>query len=328
MRSLSDSTRNVKVTSKVKEDEQNDKINNLIDEVNDLDSRMDAVEGNVSALSETVSTNTVIANDMQANEISANTLSADTIDADVSIETKQLDTEDITSTGIARLGTLRATSGNIVTLESQNATIENATITNADITNIDIDNLSGTNMSYENGTFDDIDVNNNIDVDGNIIVGGNVTASGSLTASSGDISSLSSNEINATDVDAVNVESTNGKITFLQNRHLIHDDNYVDINQVVSDTDFVIIELPKIQTGDYRVTYKLPETKNIWMKSPLRMESFISRLGTLVGYTSIAILCPTLQVRNLMVNGRLISLIWTIRCFQLRGQRQPFIRTT
>lgn len=256
MRSLSDSTRNVKVTSKAKEDEQNDKINNLIDEVEDLDSRMDAVEGNVSALSETVSTNTVIANDVQAKDVSTNTLSADTIEADISIETKQLDTEDITSTGIARLGTVRATSGNIVTLESQNATIENATITNADITNIDIDNLSGTNMSYENATFDDVDVNNNIDVDGNIIVGGNVTASGSLTASSGDISSLSSNEINATDVDAVNVESTNGKITFLKNRHLTHDDNYVDINQVVSDTDFVIIELPKIETGDYRVTYK------------------------------------------------------------------------
>lgn len=256
MRSLSDSTRNVKVTSKAKEDEQNDKINNLIDEVEDLDSRMDSVEGNVSALSETVSTNTVIANDVQAEDMSTGTLSADTIEADTSIETKQLDTEDITSTGIARLGTVRATSGNIVTLESQNATIENATITNADITNIDIDNLSGTNMSYENATFDDVDVNNNIDVDGNIIVGGNITASGSLTASSGDISSLSSNEINATDVDAVNVESTNGKITFLKNRHLTHDDNYVDINQVVSDTDFVIIELPKIETGDYRVTYK------------------------------------------------------------------------
>ena len=256
MRSLSDSTKNVKVTSKVKEDEQNDKINNLIDEVEDLDSRMDSAENSISALSETVSTNTVIANDVQANDISTNTLSADTIGADVSIETKQLETEDLTSTGISRLNTVRATSGEITTLESQNATIENATITNADITNIDIENLSGTNMSYENATFDDVDVNNNIDVTGNAIVGGNVTASGSVTATSGDISSLSSNEITSTDVEATNIEATNGKITFLKNRHLTHEDNYVDINQVVSDTDFVIIELPKIETGDYRVTYK------------------------------------------------------------------------
>lgn len=256
MRSLSDSTKNVKVTSKAKEDEQNDKINNLIDEVEDLDSRMDTAENNISALSETVSTNTVIANDVQADDVSTNTLSANTIEADTSIETKQLDTEDITSTGISRLNTVRATSGEITTLESQNVTIENATITNADITNIDIENLSGTNMSYENATFDDVDVNNNIDVDGNVIVGGNITASGTLSVPSGSVSSLSSNEINATDVEATNVEATNGKITFLKNRHLTHDDNYVDINQVVSDTDFVIIELPKIETGDYRVTYK------------------------------------------------------------------------
>lgn len=256
MRSLSDSTKNVKVTSKAKEDEHNDKINNLIDEVEDLDSRMDTAENNISALSDTVSTNTVIANDVQAEDISTNTLSANTIEADVSIETKQLETEDLTSTGISRLNTVRATSGEITTLESQNATIENATITNANITNIDIENLSGTNTSYENATFDDVDVNNNIDVDGNAIIGGNITASGTLSVPSGSVSSLSSNEITATDVEATNIEATNGKITFLKNRHLTHDDNYVDINQVVSDTDFVIIELPKIETGDYRVTYK------------------------------------------------------------------------
>ena len=256
MRSLSDSTKNVKVTSKAKEDEQNDKINNLIDEVEDLDSRMDNVESSISALSDSVTTNIVNTNRLNATEIEAHTVTADELHGTaLEVDGAQVD-GDIAVSGISRLSEVRSTAGTINTLNSTNATIENATITNADITNIDIDNLTGTDITYENATFDDVSVNNNVDVDGNVIVGGNITANGTVSASSGEISSLSSNEITANSVEATNIEATNAEAIFLKNRHLTHEDYYININQVLSDTDFVVIELPKIQTGDYRVTYK------------------------------------------------------------------------
>ena len=252
MRSLSQSLNgNATVTNKERlvNEAQQQEINNLINEVDsikddiaEINDTLDQPVINKSAanFTGTVSANTVHALNGEFTDVSATNIGATNIDA-TNIDADEID-----------VGRLEATTTVATNSTITNATITNADITDANITNFSVDNFTADEITAEDVTADDVVVNNSISAD--------VANIPTVNATDIDAVTLDATTVNGTNVNATNLDATYGDVSTLENqifksKFIEHDDYYIDVNQVVSDTDFIVIELPNIKTGDYRLTY-------------------------------------------------------------------------
>lgn len=252
MRSLSESTKgNNTITNKERlvNESQQQEINNL---VNEVDSIKDDIQEINDTLNEpvinksaanftgTVSAGTVHSVDSEFTNVSAANVEATNIDA-TNVDADEID-----------VGRIEATTAIATNATVTNATIANADITDANITNFNVDNFTADEITAEDITADDIVVNNSISAD--------VANIPTVNATDIDTVTLDATTVNGTNVNATDLSATYGDVNTLGNqilksKFIEHDDYYIDINQVVSDTDFIVIELPNIKTGDYRLTY-------------------------------------------------------------------------
>ena len=252
MRSLSESLHgNSTVTNKERlvNEAQQQEINNLInevdgikDDINEINDTLNEPVINKSAANFTgaVNANEVNAVDSEFTNVSATNIGATNIDA-TNVDADEID-----------VGRLEATTTVATNSTITNATITNADITDANITNFSVDNFTADEITAEDITADDVVVNNSISAD--------VANVPTINATDIDAVTLDATTVNGTNVNATDLSATYGTVNTLGNqilksKFIEHDDYYIDINQVVSDTDFIVIELPNIKTGDYRLTY-------------------------------------------------------------------------
>lgn len=252
MRSLSESTKgNGTITNRERlvNEQQQQEINSLIDEVADIkddiaeinDTLNEPVINKTAAnFTGTVSAGTVHSVDGEFTNVSAANVEATNIDA-TNVDADEID-----------VGRLEATTTVATNSTITNATITNADITDANITNFNVDNFTADEITAEDITADDVVVNNSISAD--------VANVPTINATDIDTVTLDATTVNGTAVNATDLNATYGNVATLKNqilksKFIEHDDYYIDINQVVSDTDFIVIELPNIKSGDYRLTY-------------------------------------------------------------------------
>ena len=252
MRSLSESTKgNNTITNRERlvNESQQQEINNLVNEVDsikgdiqEINDTLDEPVINKSAanFTGTVSANKVHAADGEYTNVSATNIGATNVDA-TNVDADEID-----------VGRLEATTTVATNSTITNATIANADITDANITNFSVDNFTADEITAEDITADDVVVNNSISADVANIPTVNATDIDTVTL---DATTVNGTAVNATDLNATygNVATLGNQI--LENKFIKHDDFYIDVNQVVSDTDFIVIELPNIKSGDYRLTY-------------------------------------------------------------------------
>lgn len=253
MRSLSESLKeNGIVTNRERlvNEAQQQEINNLVNEVDDI-------KDDIAAINDTL--NELVVNKTAANftgTVSAGSVNATTgvfTNASVAnIEATSVDTTSVDADEID-VGRLEATTAFATNATITNATIASADITDASITNFSVDNFTADEITAEAVTADDVVVNNSISADVANIPTVNATDIDTVTL---DATTVNSAAVNATDLDATYGDVATLENQILKSKFITHEDYYIDVNQVVSDTDFIVIELPKIQTGDYRVTYK------------------------------------------------------------------------
>lgn len=254
MRTLSESLRNgsdYAINNKRKTDEKQQ------EEIDSLKADVASINGNIESINAELENETVNKTTGNfSNAVSSPTMTTNNLTATnatiVNGEIAHIDTTDIDA-DVADIGRLEATSS-----VTTNATVTNATITTADISTANITDANVTNWSIENftaedATVDDLVVNNSVSAD--------VANVPTVNATDIDTVTLDATTVNGTAVNATDLTTTYGNVSTLENQILknefiTHEDYYIDVNQVLSDTDFVVIELPKIQTGDYRVTYK------------------------------------------------------------------------
>lgn len=133
-------------------------------------------------------------------------------------------------------------------------------------TDLEVENFSVSEWEGDKATILDI----NTDV---------LNVNDNLVADKADIQKLQSTSIFGNDISAVNMEAIDVGFTNAQIRHLkvledsdlgvvenasiSHYTHYVDLPSPVSDTNFNIIELPKLLTGSYRVTFVDKETNEV-----------------------------------------------------------------
>lgn len=253
MRTLSESLNgpNCTINNKRKIDEKQQ------EEIDSLKADVASINGDIESINNELENETVNKTTGNfSNAVSSPTMTTNDLTATnatiVNGEIAHIDTTDIDA-DVADIGRLEATSS-----VTTNATVTNATITTADISTANITDANVTNWSIENftaedATVDDLVVNNSVSAD--------VANVPTVNATDIDTVTLDATTVNGTSVNSTDLTSTYGDVSTLENQILknefiTHEDYYIDINQVLSDTDFVVIELPKIQTGDYRVTYK------------------------------------------------------------------------
>lgn len=254
MRTLSESLRNgsdYAINNKRKIDEKQQ------EEIDSLKADVASINGDIESINSELENETVnkttgnFSNAVNSPTVTATDLTA-TNATIVNGEIAHIDATDIDA-DVADIGRLETASA-----VATNATVTNATITTADISTANITDANVTNWSIENftaedATVDDLVVNNSVSAD--------VANVPTVNATDIDTVTLDATTVNGTSVNATDLTSTYGDVSTLENQILknefiTHEDYYIDVNQVLSDTDFVVIELPKIQTGDYRVTYK------------------------------------------------------------------------
>ena len=253
MRTLSESLngQNCAINNKRKIDEkQQEEIDSLKADVASINGDIESI--NTELENETVNkttgnfSNAVSSPTMTTNDLTATNATI------VNGEIAHIDATDIDA-DVADIGRLEATSSVTTNATVTNATINTADISTANITDANVTNWSIENFTAEDATVDDLVVNNSVSAD--------VANIPTVNATDIDTVTLDATTVNGTTVNATDLTATYGNVSTLENQILknefiTHEDYYIDINQVLSDTDFVVIELPKIQTGDYRVTYK------------------------------------------------------------------------
>lgn len=252
MRNLSESLHgNATITNRERQvnEAQQQEINNLINEV-------DSIKGDIQEINDTL--NEPIINKSAANftgTVSAGTVhSVDGEFTNVSVANVEATNVDATNVDADEIdvGRIEATTAIATNATVTNATIANADITDANITNFNVDNFTADEITAEDITADDVVVNNSISAD--------VANIPTVNATDIDTVTLDATTVNATTVNATDLDATYGNVATLGNqilksKFIEHDDFYIDVNQVVSDTDFIVIELPNIKSGDYRLTY-------------------------------------------------------------------------
>ena len=252
MRTLSESLRgNGTVTNRERlvNESQQQEINSLVNEVEeihgDIDSlndRLDEPVLNKDAANITgrVNAGSVHATDGEFIGLTAGSVGATSIDA-TSVDADEID-----------VGRLESTTTVTTNATITNATISTADITDANITNFNVDNFTSDEITSEDIMADDIVVNNTLSADVANVPTVNATDIDAVTI---DATTVNGTSVNATDLDATYGEIRTLDNHIMENEFIKHDDFYIDVNQVVSDTNFVVIELPNIKSGDYRLTY-------------------------------------------------------------------------
>lgn len=251
MRTLSQSTNKVESSNIRRDIEQDSRINELTSRVNTLENDVDSIENDLSSLDSYVNTSGLSAD--HADIISLNTTSATAVDLDATnIDTTNIDATNI---DVDRVDTdsLTASTGTIQSANIPSLVSDSAQIGTADITNITFENLNGEDASWENIASETIENTGNINTDTLAATTG--ISTNSLTATSADVATLHVTNTTNTNTTTQNLEATDANIETLQNRFIKNDENYIDINQVVSDTDFVVIEFPEFEAGIYRAEY-------------------------------------------------------------------------
>lgn len=252
MRTLSESLRgNGTVTNRERlvNESQQQEINSLVNEVEEIHGDIDALNDRLDEpvlnkdaanITGRVNAGSVHATDGEFIGLTAGSVGATSIDA-TSVDADEID-----------VGRLESTTTVTTNATITNATISNADITDANITNFSVDNFTSNEITSEDIMVDDIVVNNTLSADVANVPTVNATDIDAVTI---DATTVNGTTVNATDLDATYGEIRTLDNHILENEFLKHDDFYIDVNQVVSDTNFIVIELPNIKSGDYRLTY-------------------------------------------------------------------------
>ena len=252
MRTLSESIRgNGTVTNRERlvNESQQQEINSLVNEVEEIHGDIDALNDRLDEpvlnkdaanITGRLNAGSVHATDGEFIGLTAGSVGATSIDA-TSVDADEIDA-----------GRLESTTTVTTNATITNATISTADITDANITNFSVDNFTSDEITSENIMVDDIVVNNTLSAD--------VANVPTVNATDIDAVTLDATTVNGTSVNATDLDATYGEIRtldnhILENEFIKHDEFYIDVNQVVSDTNFIVIELPNIKSGDYRLTY-------------------------------------------------------------------------
>lgn len=253
MRTLSESLngQNCAINNKRKIDEKQQ------EEIDSLKADVASINGDIESINAELENETVNKTTGNfSNAVSSPTMTATDLTATnatiVNGEIAHIDATDIDA-DVADIGRLEVTSSVTANATVTNATINTADISTANITDANVTNWSIDNFTAEDATIDDLVVNNSISADVANVPTVNATDIDTVTL---DATTVNGTTVNATDLTATYGDVSTLKNQILKNEFITHEDYYIDVNQVLSDTDFVVIELPKIQTGDYRVTYK------------------------------------------------------------------------
>lgn len=252
MRTLSESLRgNGTVTNRERlvNESQQQEINSLVNEVEEIHGDIDALNDRLDEpvlnkdaanITGRVNAGSVHATDGEFIGLTAGSVGATSVDA-TSVDADEID-----------VGRLESTTTVTTNATITNATISTADITDANITNFSVDNFTSDEITSENIMVDDIVVNNTLSADVANVPTVNATDIDAVTI---DATTVNGTSVNATDLDATYGEIRTLDNHIMENEFIKHDDFYIDVNQVVSDTNFVVIELPNIKSGDYRLTY-------------------------------------------------------------------------
>lgn len=261
MRSLSESTKKINVTKK--EDE-----NKLLDTLNNLQTRMDQADAAISDLQNEVNSQTLDKDLVTADVLNATTANAGNINAtNASIDEAYISHLDSDLTEAVEVRSHKVIASEKTTspvFEGNEATIGDLTVTGtASIANIEFGDLSAEDITADDIVSQSISNENTTTTKDLVVTDGatlNEMTANEATITEADISEADISDANITDSKITNIDDN----VVLQNRYIIFDKNYVDINQVVSETDFVVIEVPIFSAGDYRLLYANPVTNEIY----------------------------------------------------------------
>ena len=262
MRTLQQSMRGHPSVSLQKEVEQNDRIAGLEsrttvleNDVQSINARLD--DTNINKSSGTINnlhSNHAVVTNVKAGTVSADTINAGEVNAD-SLDTTRIDTSTLTA------------------LTSVNAPAVNAS---SKVETVDLNvtgNATIANLNFESFTAEEINADTlksqSIENDG-MITTANLTATESVNANTVNATDVEAQEINAVDGSITNLESNTATIReiagndILSNRFITNKAFYQDIIHIISDTNFVVIEVPVFVGGIYRLSYQNPVTNEVY----------------------------------------------------------------
>lgn len=261
MRTLSQSqqTNARAVTQKRIDEEQSAQIHALIETTEDIEDRLDIVEAAVAdqtITKSTVTSNTVNANIgdidyLTSNEIEATSINATNMEAGIS---KATTVQSDYLTNAHDLSTSNLVVNNNLTV-SGDTTLDDTTASSVATASLSATN--GTITSLESGDINVTDSGNSTgSVTAKIINADTINTESFVIEgiSAGQVSSTEINGMNASFADTETTELTADVIQSTYNT-FGNGNNFIDITQTASDTNYIIIKVPNVNAGTYRMHY-------------------------------------------------------------------------
>lgn len=270
MRTLSQSqqTNARAVTQKRIDEEQSAQIHALIETTEDIEDRLDIVEAAVAdqtITKSTVTSNTVNANigDIEyltSNEIEATSVNATNMEAGIS---KATTVQSDYLTNAHDLSTSNLVVNNNLTV-SGDTTLDDTTASSVATASLSATN--GTITSLESG---DINVTDSGNSTGSVtakIINADTINTESFVIEGISASQVSSTEINGMNASFADTETTELTADVIQSTYNTfgNGNNFIDITQMASDTNYIIIKVPNVNAGTYRLHYVNQATGDVY----------------------------------------------------------------
>ena len=262
MRTLSQSMRGNPATNRQQDIEQNDRITSLENRASSLENDVQSINTRLDDTNINKSSGTI--GNLHSTDATITNVNADTVSADiVNAREANVDSIDTTSIDTSTLTALTSVNAPIVNASNKVETVDLNVTGNANIANINFDNFTAEEVNADKVNSQSIE-NDGMISTANLTATGNVNA-GTVNATDADINSLNTDDgtvTNLTSDKASIKEITDNDI--LSNRFITNKAYYQDINHIVSDTDYVIIEVPVFTGGIYRLSYQNPVTGEVY----------------------------------------------------------------
>ena len=245
-----------------RETEQNDRISSLENRATSLENDVQSINTRLDDTNINKSSGTI--DNFRSSDSTITNLNADTVSADI-VNAREANVDSIDTARI-ETGTLTASASvNASTVNASNKveTVDLNVTGNANIANLNFDNFTAEEVNADTVKSQSIE-NDGMISTADLAATGNVNA-GTVNATDAAVGSLTADEGTVT-----NFESTKASIQeitdndVLSNRFITNKAYYQDINHVISDTDYVIIEVPVFTGGIYRLSYQNPVTGEVY----------------------------------------------------------------
>lgn len=262
MRTLSQSMRGNPSVNLQREVEQNDRISSLENRATTLENDVQSINTRLDDTNINKSSGTI--DNLRSTDATITNINADTVSTDVlnareanvdSIDTTRIDANTITALSSVNVPTVNAS--------SKVETVDLNVTGNANIANLNFESFTAEEINTDT-------INSQTIENDGMITTANLTATGNINANTVNATDVEAQEINAIDGSITSLESNTASIEeitdndILSNRFITNKAYYQDINHIISDTNFVVIEVPVFVGGIYRLSYQGPVTGDVY----------------------------------------------------------------